>query len=984
MQEVVLNLLPNGVPPVCYISQYDGTSRVIRFHLLNGTEPLTLNGSETITLNFRKPNRELVTLEIENSSSNYIDLAISSELSDKYGEGFGEFRIQGLGTLSFKMYIESDAYGDSLKTRSISGPIATFETDLAEDLIKLDVDLEPVQDLHGYDYPWPAGGGKNKLDMKVYNGGSYNVPVGTQFTLTESATQFTKSGNNYTVSTSSTWRYFTVYAPVKANSSYYLGYVLSATGATCGYSMYLLDEDYKVLTIYNNTDNPGTRNWVITTTNDTAYVCIVFTNRGTAVNTLTISEPQLVLSSSATPYEPYSNICPVSGHDSAQLFRINKNLLEKPFAFYSQVSDDLSEMFFIKAGTYIVAFNETNVANWRFAIRLKDIDGNNLSTNEFKPESGMGWREQQNFWLDGANSTRKYRVLNIVKDCYIRILFGFGETTATTVFTDVQLEVGSVATDYEPYLSEPTPVTVQFGQTIYKGKLYSEQRKVLVTHVGMDLGYFTWNHYVTETRNYFYSNQAPPISPKGTVSPEVNDDIMSIYSCEKYADVVNGYTYSWMHSGFTLPATTKRLYIYDEAMENEDAAAFKTRVTGQQFVYEIAEPFYIDLTQIQTASIDSTPVASFETTLAMPLNTSEHSFSCSQAEGTPTPDSPIPITGVSEITAFKMGKNLAQPYTERTSNNGINYEVSSDGKIHAYGTSTSSSYNGSNLSYNDAPWHLKAGSYVFSSFGMSATGGAQGYVSIGVRKANGDLTSYTLRNESKTVTIDEDCHVFYWIYTGNGRTIDEYISIQIELSSSATPYEPYSGESITVSLGGTYYGGKLVQSEDGSRKLVLTHGLFSKAIANMDNTDAYPGWKNSGIKDMVGAGIDGSETGILNIGTNYAFNTKGTNDILYLPRGSYNSLTQTQWMANYPDLVVQIVVPLAEPIEVSLPDGDPLNAVVGENNVYCNTGDTALIYYYNMVADPIRIPALVGTNNVYSDAGDVVVEYYTTLEGGND
>ena len=152
----------------------------------------------------------------------------------------------------------------------------------------------------------------------------------------------------------------------------------------------------------------------------------------------------------------------------------------------------------------------------------------------------------------------------------------------------------------------------------------------------------------------------------------------------------------------------------------------------------------------------------------------------------------------------------------------------------------------------------------------------------------------------------------------------------------------------------------------------------------MDNTDTYPGWRNSGIRDMVGAGVDGRETGILNVGTNYAYNTKSSNDIVYLPRDRYNNLTQAQWIENYPNLVVQILVPLAEPLEVTLPDGDPLTSLVGQNNVYCNTGDTAVKYYYNMISDPIRIPALVGTNNVYSNAGDVDVEYYTTLEGGND
>lgn len=257
--------------------------------------------------------------------------AIKVEGVEVLGNGISSGAVDFVGSENIDVEFDSDGNKVEVKTKNIytkeqvddivynilpddtaSGSVANFETDLALPLKSLKADVNAKQDLHGYDRPWPAGGGNNKLDMKVYNGGSYNVSVGTQFTLTESATQFTKSGNNYIASTSASWKYFTVCVPVNANSSYYLGYVLSATG-TCGYSMYLLDAEHKVLTVYNDTANPTTRNWVITTTNETAYVCIVFTNRSTAINTLTISEPQLVLSSSATPYEPYENICPIEG-----------------------------------------------------------------------------------------------------------------------------------------------------------------------------------------------------------------------------------------------------------------------------------------------------------------------------------------------------------------------------------------------------------------------------------------------------------------------------------------------------------------------------------------------------------------------------------------------------------------------------------------------------------------------------------------------
>ena len=46
---------------------------------------------------------------------------------------------------------------------SASGSIASFTDGSALPVESLSVSIEPVQDLHGYDAPWPAGGGKNLI-----------------------------------------------------------------------------------------------------------------------------------------------------------------------------------------------------------------------------------------------------------------------------------------------------------------------------------------------------------------------------------------------------------------------------------------------------------------------------------------------------------------------------------------------------------------------------------------------------------------------------------------------------------------------------------------------------------------------------------------------------------------------------------------------------------------------------------------------------
>ena len=68
---------------------------------------------------------------------------------------------------------------------SASGAIATFPDGSDLPMPKLEVAIEPQQDLHGYDAPWVGGAGKNKLPM-------------TLATIKANNTTGTWIGNNYT------------------------------------------------------------------------------------------------------------------------------------------------------------------------------------------------------------------------------------------------------------------------------------------------------------------------------------------------------------------------------------------------------------------------------------------------------------------------------------------------------------------------------------------------------------------------------------------------------------------------------------------------------------------------------------------------------------------------------------------------------------------------------------------------------------------
>ena len=138
---------------------------------------------------------------------------------------------------------------------------------------KLIVGIEPVQDLHGYDNPWPAGGGKNLF------GGSYNtsysifIPTGTEVTVSIDAHE----------------------APATQFRAY--------------------RADDTMIDFWSISDSAldGTRLKKTITFTEDVY-SVKFQNASA-------DNIQIEIGSTATPYAPYSNICPISGWSAADIFR---------------------------------------------------------------------------------------------------------------------------------------------------------------------------------------------------------------------------------------------------------------------------------------------------------------------------------------------------------------------------------------------------------------------------------------------------------------------------------------------------------------------------------------------------------------------------------------------------------------------------------------------------------------------------------------
>lgn len=155
-------------------------------------------------------------------------------------------------------------------------------------------------------------------------------------------------------------------------------------------------------------------------------------------------------------------------------------------------------------------------------------------------------------------------------------------------------------------------------------------------------------------------------------------------------------------------------------------------------------------------------------------------------------------------------------------------------------------------------------------------------------------------------------------------------------------YDPDSNPTVSLSLGQTVYGGKIdLVTGEGE----ITHALWTKNTSTMNNAENYPGWTSSGIKALIGSGLNKSYYNqMLNVGTSFSVNTSGDYDILFLLKDGDQSygLTQTQWKALAIDL--QIYVKLSTPIPLSL-TGQQIQTYKGDNNFWADTGNVLSIEY---------------------------------------
>lgn len=425
-------------------------------------------------------------------------------------------------------------------------PVASFDTDMVGKLRSAKFGFLPVQDLHGYDSPWPAGGGANILDLEAYiksRTTDYSVDDDGWITINNLGNAGLYA-NHWTV------------GELANRSSIIL--IDSARTTATNVTLRLYNGTSPVANVTakdenRQFDNIGF-NW---SANGSATVKVAI------VNAATISA-----------WTPYSNICPITGWDGLTVEQAGKNLLD--------TSDTTHSAYNIGSIPNILKPNTT----YTFSV-------NGSTTNKFR--------------LYTAKSTAPLSALTPLNRGYISKSDGAHTFTTPSTIDDLlclagnrnsagneslanilpQVELGSTATTYEPYVGSTYPVSWESeAGTVYGGYVDLVKGKVVAEWAGYTI---TGNENFSETSTGQKILITPNVNSIGGIKPAapniVCDAISTFAEAKTYASLnVAGST-----DGFGF-GTNSYIIVGSNQYANWNS------LVGEKIVFKLATPIAYAIT----------------------------------------------------------------------------------------------------------------------------------------------------------------------------------------------------------------------------------------------------------------------------------------------------------------------------------------------------------------------------------------------------
>lgn len=371
------------------------------------------------------------------------------------------------------------------------------------------VDIDPVQDLNGYDSPWPAGGGKNLLPplaSETKNNVSISVADDGTITINGTASADTYFDKNISIS-------------IDAGTTYYLcGFNISASSS----SKLTI---FMITSIGNPQINLHTANAIFSAQASDDTVVRQYRLRVPEGVTYTnfIVKPMLQIGGSTpTSYTPYSNICPITGWTGAKVTRCGVNIFDK-----SEVID----------GAYI-----------------NDTDGTEKQSAESKATGWIPVVPGEKYYILTEQTMGAWGAWYDKNKAFIKSITGYlpsggqKEQTAPSNASYMRLTCfrsgsGNIDTfavnhpstdhDYHPYQSKQ--VIIPFGQTVYGGTLDVTKGELVVdramVELPSDMSWATWGvNYRTSgiTGFFIYRHNIPSTLDFSNIGIAVLTNLLAI------------------------------------------------------------------------------------------------------------------------------------------------------------------------------------------------------------------------------------------------------------------------------------------------------------------------------------------------------------------------------------------------------------------------------------------------------------------------
>lgn len=479
-------------------------------------------------------------------------------------------------------------------TNTASGAIASFEDGADGVPVKdMTVQIEPVQDLHGMDSPYPAGASKNIFNPDTANP-TQNYVIGEDGSL---------SSNNYYDTTD--------YITLTPNTAYaFSGYSNNDAGSLY-VGQYDSSKAFISRTILSNYSN-GRYSGTITTDANCAYIRISLPKPSGSSVDFTLM--QIELGSTVTDFAYYSNICPIRGWTGANVHISNKNMAFADGRFVKTLQGNpctySDGVIATSPGTYTCGMLYPIKPGYRYYIKLNRTTGS-TTYRRFTTYTDIPSSVNDPYFrhISTVKVTSNGVVGNyfdaVEGENYVFIgMYRSSQADAFTI-TDFSLSIEGYLEDGYANVGTYYPIIFPTeAGTVYSGKINPITGELTVDHALVEVNSdtvkasFAANNAGRYRANYSLTALGKPVAASGCTAAQLKSNALATANSSNIVNYGGAYTIGCHPNGGS---------IYITLTAEEDTADkfndYLDTIGTVQLLYPLAEPQTYQLDPVTIATL---------------------------------------------------------------------------------------------------------------------------------------------------------------------------------------------------------------------------------------------------------------------------------------------------------------------------------------------------------------------------------------------